>query len=205
MDLAPSTIPFPDIKRIFFRESVKATTHSTSETDEKLYVDIPSKCQFISSAIDNGSGYISLHLPSLDIRYPVRIERGASCSRVHIASPRMTTLAAHRLLKALSDLRLTSRYTKNLPSTEEQRRRLVDPPVLHLRFPAEAVASSTPGHTHLYIRREMPHKQYGVLIKALVEARIVEERFYRIFEHDNLTLLLKPGYTTEMLAQRATP
>ncbi len=197
MELVHSDIPFPDIKRAFFRED--------EEKGTKLYVDIPSKCQFISSAIDNGSGRFALHLPSLDISYPVRVERGASCSRVQIAAPHMTVLAAHRLLTTLSDLRLTTRYTKNLPSAEEKRRCMIEPPVLHIRFPVEAVTSRTPGHTHLYIRREMPHKQYGILMKALAEARIIEDQFYRLFTQNNLTLLLKPGYTKEQLAQNATP
>lgn len=47
-------------------------------------------------------------------------------------------------------------------------------PVLDVDMPVTVVPSSTPGHCHLYIDREMPWSTYARLLDALAEAGIVE-------------------------------
>lgn len=50
-------------------------------------------------------------------------------------------------------------------------------PVLDIDMPVRVVDSSTPGHHHLYIDKEMSWKKYRQLLKALVKAGIVEEGY----------------------------
>jgi hypothetical protein len=50
-------------------------------------------------------------------------------------------------------------------------------PVLDLDIPAVLIASSTPGHAHLYIDHPMPWEQYVRLLDALAEAGIVERGY----------------------------
>lgn len=50
-------------------------------------------------------------------------------------------------------------------------------PVIDIDLPCLLVPSTTLGHYHLYIDRELEHEAYMVLLKALAEAGIVN-RFY---------------------------
>ena len=50
-------------------------------------------------------------------------------------------------------------------------------PVIDVDLPCRLVPSTTPGHFHLYIEREMEHEPYMAMLKALAEAGIVN-RFY---------------------------
>jgi len=47
-------------------------------------------------------------------------------------------------------------------------------PVLDIDFPAAVIASSTPGHFHLYLDKEMPWGTYRELLRALEAAGLVE-------------------------------
>lgn len=47
-------------------------------------------------------------------------------------------------------------------------------PVIDLDLAAKLVPSSTPGHFHLFIDREMPWETYVELLEALVKAGLVE-------------------------------
>jgi hypothetical protein len=47
-------------------------------------------------------------------------------------------------------------------------------PVLDIDFPAAVIASSTPGHFHLYLDKEMPWDTYQELLRALEAAGLVE-------------------------------
>lgn len=47
-------------------------------------------------------------------------------------------------------------------------------PVLDIDFPAELHPSSTPGHFHLYLDKEMDWAAYAKLMAALAEAGIVQ-------------------------------
>lgn len=50
-------------------------------------------------------------------------------------------------------------------------------PVLDLDLPAQLIPSSTPGHFHLYLDVEVPHRAYMALLDALAVAGVIEEGY----------------------------
>jgi hypothetical protein len=53
-------------------------------------------------------------------------------------------------------------------------------PVIDLDFDAHLEPSSTEGHFHLYLNRMMTWDRYAAFLKALYEARIIEQGFYEM-------------------------
>lgn len=66
-------------------------------------------------------------------------------------------------------------------------------PVLDIDFPCELVPSSTEGHYHLYINREMTWPQYQDLLEALSVSGVIEDGYYRAAIHQGGTFVRKPG------------
>lgn len=64
----------------------------------------------------------------------------------------------------------------NLISSEIQPGRHM--PVIDCDFGIQAVASSTPGHYHLYIDKEMTWEQYKALLNGLLNAGLIEYAWY---------------------------
>lgn len=60
-------------------------------------------------------------------------------------------------------------------------------PVLDIDMPVNVVASSTPGHHHLFIDKELSWKQYRKLLKALVAAGIIEHGYLGASEERGFT------------------
>ena len=52
-------------------------------------------------------------------------------------------------------------------------------PALDIDFPIHAVPSSTPGHFHLYIEKELSWSEYEELLRVLAKVGIIEEGFYQ--------------------------
>jgi hypothetical protein len=52
-------------------------------------------------------------------------------------------------------------------------------PAIDLDVPSHLVASSTPGHFHLYIDKPMPWSKYRKLLEVLRECDLIEEGFLR--------------------------
>jgi len=52
-------------------------------------------------------------------------------------------------------------------------------PVLDIDYSAELVPSTTPGHFHLYLNKPVSWAKYENVLKALSEAGLIEEGFYR--------------------------
>lgn len=50
-------------------------------------------------------------------------------------------------------------------------------PVLDIDIPARLLPSSTPGHHHLYLDIDVPWDKYEALLKALADARVIEEGY----------------------------
>ena len=50
-------------------------------------------------------------------------------------------------------------------------------PVLDIDFPAELIPSSTPGHYHLYLDKEIPKASYMQLLRDLARAGIIQSGF----------------------------
>lgn len=70
-------------------------------------------------------------------------------------------------------------------------------PVLDLDFPASLVPSSTPGHFHLYIDKEMDWKTYERLLKALSDAGVIERGYYKASKARKATYVRIPGHTKD--------
>jgi hypothetical protein len=66
-------------------------------------------------------------------------------------------------------------------------------PVLDIDFPAELIPSSTPGHFHLYLNKEVQWDKYYRLLQGLAEAGIIEEGYMRAAHHHGGTFVRKPG------------
>lgn len=52
-------------------------------------------------------------------------------------------------------------------------------PVLDLDMPVKVVPSSTPGHNHLYIDKEMPWEDYELLLRALAAVGLIEPGYLK--------------------------
>lgn len=81
-------------------------------------------------------------------------------------------------------------------------------PVIDMDVPCELIPSSQLGHSHLYINKSVPYGTYKNLLRALVDAGIVEEGYYLAFVHNGFTSArpigtVKPGAepTTAALLQ----
>jgi hypothetical protein len=64
--------------------------------------------------------------------------------------------------------------------------------MLDLDFPVTVVQSTTVGHHHLYIDHLMTWKQYRPLLKALNQAGLIEDGYYRAAIRQSATMLRPP-------------
>lgn len=67
--------------------------------------------------------------------------------------------------------------TANLISSEVAEDRHL--PVIDFDFPARVIPSSTEGHGHLYIEKEMTWAQYKALLDGLLAAGLIQEGWHR--------------------------
>ena len=51
-------------------------------------------------------------------------------------------------------------------------------PILDIDFHAELIPSTTPGHFHLYLDKEMSWEQYSNLLKAMRDCGIIDDKYY---------------------------
>lgn len=75
-------------------------------------------------------------------------------------------------LKGIDEANLITSKTERYPYGVEYHR-----PVLDLDFEAELIPSSTPGHYHLYLDKQIPKQTYFNLLRALADAGIIERGF----------------------------
>lgn len=66
-------------------------------------------------------------------------------------------------------------------------------PVLDIDFEAHLVPSSTAGHFHLYLNKEMDWGTYAKLLLALYEAEIIQEGYYKMAIARGKTFVRCPG------------
>lgn len=65
-------------------------------------------------------------------------------------------------------------------------------PVLDIDFPVHVVPSSTPGHFHLYLDKQMPKSDYMGLLSALAEAGIIESGYAGVSQARGYTSVRLP-------------
>jgi hypothetical protein len=69
--------------------------------------------------------------------------------------------------------------------------------VLDIDMPVKAIPSTTPGHFHLYIDHEIEKDKYFALVKAMVDAGLVEEGFYGASDRRGYTAVRLPWIKKE--------
>ncbi len=62
-------------------------------------------------------------------------------------------------------------------------------------YPTRLVASSTPGHHHLYYDREITWEEYAELLRGLRDAGLIQRGFCRMSLRRKMTMLRLPGHT----------
>lgn len=70
-------------------------------------------------------------------------------------------------------------------------------PALDIDLPCELVASSTPGHFHLYIDKPMSWEEYRLLLHTLAYVGIIEDGYYNASVKQGATFLRPPGQLKE--------
>lgn len=65
-------------------------------------------------------------------------------------------------------------------------------PAIDIDLPCKLIESSTPGHYHLYIDKELTWRQYEALLKIMVNVGIVEEGFLKMARKRKATYLRLP-------------
>ena len=73
-------------------------------------------------------------------------------------------------------------------------------PIIDLDFPAALLPSSTPGHHHLYIDKELTWHQYQRLLRALVDVGLVEQGYYDASNARGFTSVRMPSVKKEPAA-----
>jgi len=68
-------------------------------------------------------------------------------------------------------------------------------PVLDIDYEARLVPSSTEGHYHLYLDREVPWEKYVAVLEVLADAGIIQKGFARASIARKQTFVRKPGVT----------
>lgn len=65
-------------------------------------------------------------------------------------------------------------------------------PVLDIDFPAQLVPSSTPGHFHLFLDKEMEDETYWKLLEALADAGVIEHGYFKASVRRGFTAVRLP-------------
>lgn len=65
-------------------------------------------------------------------------------------------------------------------------------PVLDIDFPVKVVESSTPGHHHVFIDKELPWDEYMQLLTTLADVGIIEPGYVRAAESRGYTSVRLP-------------
>lgn len=89
----------------------------------------------------------------------------------------------------------TSMEKANLISSEI--RPDIHMPVIDCDYGIQAVASSTPGHYHLYIDRELTWPQYRALLDGMYKAGLIEQAWYENALKDQRTYVRLPHVKKE--------
>lgn len=66
-------------------------------------------------------------------------------------------------------------------------------PVIDLDFDALLLPSSTEGHHHLYLQKQVTHDKYLAMLEAMVDAGLVEKGYLTSARKKGQTYAIKPG------------
>lgn len=77
-------------------------------------------------------------------------------------------------------------------------------PVIDIDVTSMLLPSSTEGHYHLYINREMTWKQFLKMLKAMTDAGVVQEGYYQHTRRRGRAFVRYPGVTKQNEAVKLT-
>ena len=73
-------------------------------------------------------------------------------------------------------------------------------PVLDIDFPAALIPSSTPGHFHLYLDKQMDFATYVILLDALATAGVIEKGYASVSKARGYTSARLPWVKKKVVA-----
>lgn len=76
-------------------------------------------------------------------------------------------------------------------------------PAIDLDIPVQLIASSTPGHFHLYIDKEISWDRYEDLLRAFVKAGLVEEGYFRQAQRFKQSFLRLPSVKKKRVTKQS--
>lgn len=125
-----------------------------------------------------------------------RLDQGTEYDR-NVAPTTRTSLDGANLVSSLVKPEVRARRGPRMlgaPGHQEA----VHAPVLDLDFPAHLVPSSTPGHFHLFLDKELPWPVYEKLLRALAEAGIIEQGYAEASIKHQASYVRLPGIKREV-------
>ena len=78
------------------------------------------------------------------------------------------------------------------PEADILSQRNMHAPLFDLDFPCELIPSSTPGHFHLYMDKEIPYVKMLKVMAAMVDAGLVQEGYYNSVKAHDAAILRLP-------------
>jgi hypothetical protein len=162
---------------------------ATSASEKRYPVPDAALANLVSSHV---AGKPGTHKPVLDLDFP--------CLTWPCTEDGRTLLF---LDKELSEYGYGRLYLALLHAgvTEEARDPVAVPlvfrPLLDLGFPVTLVPSTTPGHFHAYLGKELSWTAYAELLRQLCIAGVVETGFYAMSLRRGATFVRKPGVRKE--------
>lgn len=154
-------------------------------------VHVSDEGRFISSLTNMRP---SRHAPALDIDFPTTVELNGAEMQVTIAGPMPTELALHSLLGVMVHVGLMHETDARRLLPDACTKNRVKLPTLPLNVLAQAYPSSTTGHFHLFLEKEMPWDDYKNLLIALRDADVIGQDFAAMCLEWRVSFLLKPEY-----------
>lgn len=178
------------IRRTYWNLDWKKSNDSYEEEREERWLAEEPEATLIASLTTEG-----LHAPAIDIDHPVRFRLGIGGGSLFFKAPAVKVRHWRRLLKMLNrcGLLTETRFRDDLPSMPRIFGRLDPMPPLPIDATLTLVPSTSPGHFHLYIEKELRWDDYLRLLKAFVKAGLVEKAYCRSAARRGMTMLVKPG------------
>lgn len=114
----------------------------------------------------------NLHAPVLDFEYPIHLRRKGRYRLIDLEPREVEPKAIRSLFQMLIDARLSTHQARRWMRLQWRERQPIVTLATHA--PVRITSSRTPGHSHLFIEREIPWNRYELVLIALEEARLID-------------------------------
>lgn len=197
--------------RTFWNVTQKARTDTREVWDGYGYVkrasrtmqnvNVPAaslkEATLVASLLKNGR-----HAPALDLDFRAAIRTGPSGTTYLLLDRKAAPSKVEAFMDALGAAGIIRPSSASLENASSKAGPIPFPP-LELTAPAKLLPSSTPGHYHLYVAKELDWKAYRVLLDKAMFADVISGKYYSMSLKAKMTMLLKPGLTKTKLAAEA--